>query len=184
MKKTTLLAVVLFLITGCIGEKLNDKEKMIVGKWHCAMVEETEETEDDYSGKMTLEYTVDYYSNKTETTEGKFRCRFNVDEIEYANTITLEYTISAKGTWSVEGNNLVEKMSEVNIEFEKASTIAKNNDDEVYIEALKQHIEDFLPELRNDMLKKSRSKIIKLTEDELSTEDVESDEPTTYTRIE
>ena len=109
--------------------------------------------------------------------------RLNVDEDEYANTITLEYSISDKGTWSVEGNNMVEKLNEVNIEFSGASTIANNEDDEVYIEAFKQHYADIIPEMRNEMLKKSREKIIKLTEDELTIK-VDEGEEITLTRIE
>ena len=167
------------LLVGCMGDKLNDKEKKIVGKWHVAKTEIMDESDEGY----TMELTTDYRSNKTQTAEGFMRFRLNVDEDEYANTITLEYSISAKGTWSVEGNNIVEKMNEVNIEFSRASTITNNEDDEVYIEALKQYFDDFIPELRNEMLKKSREEIIKLTEDELTTKDDEGEE-ITYTRIE
>lgn len=183
MKKTVLMTALLMLLVGCMGDKLNDKEKKIVGKWHVAKTEIKEESDEGYSGTFTMELTTDYRSNKTQTAEGFMRVRLNVDEDEYANTITLEYSISAKGTWSVEGNNIVEKMNEVNIEFSRASTITNNEDDEVYIEALKQYFDDFIPELRNEMLKKSREEIIKLTEDELTTKDDEGEE-ITYTRIE
>ena len=83
--------------------------------------------------------------------------------------------MAADRTWDEGHGGYISALNQYNEAKEKYDNATK---------ALKQHIEDFLPELRNDMLKKSRSKIIKLTEDELSTEDVESDEPTTYTRIE
>ena len=166
-----------------MGDKLNDKEKKIVGKWHVAKTEIMEESDEGYSGTITVEGTTDYRSNKTQAGEGFMRIRLNVDEDEYANTITLEYSISDKGTWSVEGNNMVEKLNEVNIEFSGASTIANNEDDEVYIEAFKQHYADIIPEMRNEALKKSREKIIKLTEDELTIK-VDEGEEITLTRIE
>jgi len=183
MKKTILMTALLILLVGCMSDKLNDKEKKIVGKWHFAKMETWEESNEDYSGTFTVEGTCDYQSNKKQVTECFMRIRLNVDENEYANTITLEYSISAKGTWSVEGNNMVEKLNEVNIEFSRASTIANNEDDEVYIEAFKQHYADIIPEMRNEMLKKSRDKIIKLTDDELTTKNDEGEEAT-YTRIE
>lgn len=183
MKKTVIMTALLMLLVGCVGDKLNDKEKRIVGKWHFAEMETIEESDEDYSGIFTVEYTTNCRSNKTQTTEGFMRIRFNVDEIDYANTITLEYSISSKGTWSVEGNNMVEKMNEVNIEFIRASTIANNEGDEVYIESFKQHYADIIPEMRNEMLKKSREKIIKLTDDELTRSDDEGNEYT-LTRVE
>ena len=183
MKKTLLMTALFMLLVGCMSDNLNDKEKKIVGKWHYAKMETIEESDEDYSGAFTMELTTDYRSNKTQTGEGYFRIRLNVDEIEYVNTITLEYSISAKGTWSVEGSNLVEKYNEVNIDFNKASTIVNNEDDEVYIEAFKQHYADLIPEIRNELLKTSRDEIIKLTDDELTTKDDEGEE-VTYTRIE
>lgn len=36
MKKTVLMTALLMLLVGCMGDKLNDKEKKIVGKWHVA----------------------------------------------------------------------------------------------------------------------------------------------------
>jgi uncharacterized membrane protein YhaH (DUF805 family) len=159
----------------------NDKEKMVVGKWHGIVSESIDE--DDNSTKITIESRNEYHSDKTLSIYGTVRCVFDVDEIDYANTIILEYNISGKGSWSVEGNNLVEKASEINIDFYNASTIIKKEDDEDYIEAYKQYIANTIPEMRHEMLKKSRDKIVKLTEDELVTRDNEGTE-INYTRIE
>lgn len=166
-------------LTGCISEQLNDKEKRIVGKWYLGQTESSEEED----GSFTIDLTCEYHSNKTTTTSGILRYSFDIEDDDYANTIILEYKYTAKGKWSVEGNNLVEKESEVNIDFNNSSTIANNEDDEVYIESLKQNIANDIPEVRNEMLKKSRDKIIKLTDDEMTLRDDEGNEYT-LTRVE
>lgn len=44
--------------------ELNDKEKMVVGKWHGIVSESIDENEDDNSSKITIEYRNEYHSDK------------------------------------------------------------------------------------------------------------------------
>ena len=174
----TTFVLCIFLI-GCISEQLNDKEKRIVGKWYFGQTDNLEEEEES----LTFDLTCEYHSNKTTTTSGIWRFNYDIENDDYANTIILEYKVSSKGTWSVEGDYLVEKYNVFNIDFNNASTIAENKHNNVYIESLKQNIANIIPEMRNDMLKKSRDKIIKLTDDEMTLRDDEGTE-ITVTRVE
>lgn len=161
--------------------KLNDKEKKIVGKWHA--IESKKFDEEEIGISVFLKFVSEYHDNKTISEEGILQFSYDIDEDYYTNTIILEYEVSVKGRWSVEGNYLVEKANEVNIDFNKASTIVENENDKEVIEHIKQEFANYIPEIRNDMLKKSREKIIKLTDDEITLKTDEGEE-FTATRIE
>lgn len=156
--------------------KLNDKEKKIVGEWHMTESINFEEEEIGISG--SIELLSGYHGNKTTSGQGILRFSCDIDEDYYTNTVILEYKISVKGIWSVEGNYLVEKANEVNIDFNRASTVVENENDQEVIEYIKQGFANYIPEMRNDMLKKSREKIINLTDDEMTLRDDEGKEIT------
>lgn len=182
MKQKVLLLAVLMIgglcFLSCGQRPQGEYEKKIVGKWHFGHSQKLEE-----GLTMAFEFTTDYRADKTAIYEGFIRLRVEVEDEDYANNLTFEYSISGESTWDVEGDYFIEKGNRCDIELKKASAMVEMEDNDFYIEMIKEKLEDFIPELRSSLLKKSKDKIIKLNDTEFSIED-EDGETETYTRIE
>lgn len=193
MKKINLSRIVLLfcvlIVTSC-GSSLNDKEKKIVGKWHNTY--SSSYSEDDFGedcfivdGTFSVESEDKYLSDHTEKEQGTFTFSFHVEDEDYEEWINLTYDLSYEGTWSVNGDELISKGKEIDIDFSKFKTTQeyKPDIDDYYINILKSFVEDWIPEIRHDVLKKYSQKIVNLSDDEITLED-EDGEENTLIRIE
>lgn len=182
MKKKVLFMAVMVVgaicFVSCGQRQQGEYEKQIVGKWHGAFSQEDED-----GIKMVMETTTDYRSDKTEVFDGLLRFRVEVNDGDYANNLTFEYSVSGEGTWDVDGDYFIEKINKCDIELKKAYALAEMEDNDLYIGVIKEALEDGIPEIRNSMMQKSKDKIIKLNDSEFSIKDDEGDTET-YTRIE
>ena len=175
-------------VTGC-GSGLSDNEKKIVGKWYVAIPAETDTDYDDdtfikeftWSGEEEVEYFDDH--------TGKYQVNaiysYHVVDGDYDEWIELKYAFSGEQTWSIEGEEMVEKAKDVSVRFIGFSTMQEYDPDvdDYYINTLKSMLNDVMPEIKQEMLKKSTSTIVELTDDEMILED-EDGEKETYTKIE
>lgn len=176
------IAVSSFLLLDC-GANLNEKEKKIVGTWYCMeSLEESNVEEGIPNMKITIEGNDIYCSDKTMIANGEVRVSVLMDLGYYKNRITYEYEIIGEGEWYVEGKYLVSKASRVIINFMDAKTLKQTEDDDVFIDLLKEGMDEMLSEMKKEMLKGSREKIVLLTDNELILRNDGKD--TKYTRIE
>lgn len=193
MKKNCFVWLTIVLGTlvavGC-GSSLNDKEEKIVGKWHSYLSESMDEDEIDEDLWITAfsisgESEDEYFADHTMKDDGPIIFSFHVEDGEYDEWIDLVYDVTYEATWSVDGDKLIEKGNKVDIGFSHFTTMQEYDPDfdDYYINTLKSIVEEMLPELRHECLKKSTSTIIDLSEDEMTLEN-EDGEETTYVRIE
>ena len=193
MKKSilswTALLLCVLIVTSC-GSSLNDKEKKFEGKWHNTY--SSSYSEDDFDkdcfiidGTFSVESEDEYFSDHTEKSQGTLTYSFHVEDEDYDEWIDLKYDVSYEGTWSVNGDELISKGKEIDIDFSKFKTTQKYDPDidDYYINILKGIVEDMIPEIRHEMLKKSSQRIVNLSDDEITLKD-EDDEENTYIRIE
>lgn len=174
-------------VTGC-GSGLSDKEKKIVGKWYFAIPAETDTDYDDDT--FIKEFTwsgegeVEYFDDHTEKCQINAIYSIHVVDEDYEEWIELKYKYEGEQAWSMEGDELIEKGKSAKIKFIGFSTMQEYNPDvdDYYINTLKSIINDGMPELKQEMLKKSASTIVELTDDEMILED-EDGEKETYTKI-
>lgn len=119
----------------------------------------------------------------TEMDNGKVTFSFHVEDEDYDEWIDLIYDFSYEGTWRVKGNKLIQKGDKFIMEFSSFSTMQKYNPDvdDYYINALKSMMEEQIPELRHDNLKKRTQKIIDMSDDEMTVE--ENGEKTNMVRL-
>lgn len=174
------IALSSFLLSGC-GANLNEKEKKIVGSWYFMESREESDVDEGITNmRLTMEGNDVYCSDKTMIANGVVRISILMDLGYYKNRITYEYEIIGEGEWYVEGKYLVSKASKVIINYRDAKTLRQTEDDEVFIELLKEEMDEMLSEMKKEMLKESREKIVSLTNDELILRD--DGEEIKYTR--
>ena len=158
------------------GTQLNEQEKKMVGVWNCTGYEEEDETDENYRRTLTYDNSFEYKADRTLTQRTICNERVYVNEEDYDNIITFEWEITGSGTWSIEGNQIIEKLNECDINLKKIRTAVKNDDDQEYVLRLKATLEDEIPDWRNSYLKKEENKVIYITDSKFLGEDEEGDE--------
>ena len=179
MKKNLYRLTILLsmLVAVSCGSNLNDKERVIVGRWHYTVSKHMKEAFDENSFITEYSFTTEsedvFRSNYTEKDNGKATFSFHVEDEDYNNWIDMIYDISYEGTWSVKGNQLILKGDKYEMGFSDFSSLQKYNPDfdDYYIKVLKSIIEEQIPELRHESLKKRTQLIIDLSDDEMIVEE-------------
>lgn len=167
--------LLMILTSACVNSEQSKHERQIVGSWLFSQLQ------DDENMSVVMELNTDFQEDKSEVFDGYMRIRAHVDDGDYANTITFEYAVTGGGTWEVDGDYFVEKINKCDIRLQKVSTMIQLEDDDVYIGSMKEMLEDGMPGIRSSIMKKSKDKIVKLTDDEFIIEDEDGNRET-YTK--
>ena len=167
------IALLLMMVTiGCVNSEQSRYEKQIVGKWLFTQLQ------DDDNMSVVMELITNFQKDKSEVFDGYMRIRTHIDDGDYANTITFEYAITGSGTWDIDSEYFVEKINKCDITLQKVSTMIQLEDDDIYIGQMKEMLEDGMPGIRSNIMKKSKDRIIKLTDDEFVIEDEDGNKET------
>lgn len=164
-----------------VSKTVTDEEEAIVGIYYSAGMERS----DDGAVLGSHETEIEYRADNTNLCDGIFKFKLPVEiEEDYYNEITLTYKITAKFTWHVENGYLIEKGIECDWEYIDGTSLKPSDDFydvDVLIKRYKEHFEMGIPQIRQEFMKKVRSKIVRIDDEELVLRDEEGKEET-YTR--
>lgn len=165
-----------------VSKTVTDEEEAIVGTYYSAGMERL----DDGAVLYSYEEEIEYRADNTALHEGifKFKIPLEIEEDDYYNEITLTYKMTGEDSWHVENGYLIEKGIEYDVEYIDGTSLKPSDDFydvDVPIKRFKEYFEMVIPQMKQEFMKKVRSKIVRIDDEELVLRDKEGKEET-YTR--
>lgn len=179
-----LLLGIVSAITLSSCSNLTSQEKQIVGKYYVSETEEVDTEEDETKMTLTIEMEQEYKKDKTTAMSGTIKVFAAFEDYENYSSVTLEYSISASGTWDIKGNEIIERANPQKIKFDfiKSSSLQNDELSRAIIKLIKNNMESIIPSMRKEMAN-STSEIISITDYEMVLRDTDDDTETTHIKI-
>lgn len=143
----------------------------MLGRWH-GKIQKTE----DFT-TLYFEVWDEYKEDKTWTSYGQCTLQMNIGDDFVNFVVYAKFSMNASGTWSIDEDNIISKADDVN--FTDVTISSSTDLTEDYVKDLKKSFKtEFLPGMRDEMLKKDTTEIVLLNDTEYK---CKGDDGTVYT---
>ena len=170
------IAILSLLLFSC-SNKLNDKEKQLVGDWNCAQIEEMEE--DGVPYEILFEEDIQFKEDKTLYSDGYLKIKYSIEGGFTTETIQCKLTFQYNGTWEIENDNLTLTIEDPEVQLSDLKSSMDNEFDE--LDEFKEIFEDRTTVMRHELLGKHKFEIVDFSSHQLTLKDDEG-EISTYKR--
>ncbi|ADV42370.1 hypothetical protein Bache_0341 [Bacteroides helcogenes P 36-108] len=177
MRTTTLIFVLTLCCTLLMGCKsptspLTQEEEKLVGKYYVTMSKDMEKTDEAPAMSVMLEGYTQYGSDRTCGMEGTAMLAIKaLDELKQL-TVTLEYSITEKGTWKIKDGYIEETPDPESVEWKFVKSNAETEEAKRFVKLLYTNTPVAAFKMKELFMRSedSNAKIIELTDEKLVVE--------------